>query len=154
MEKPSHAGVIFPLPVIYLAALALTFLLNWLQPLPTGGYPFVFWLGALLFVLGLGVNLWGAQGMIRARTPINPYRPVTGVVTDGAFRLTRNPLYLGLHLIFLGTVLMLNLLWGLVVFLPLALVIHYGVIRREERHLAEKFGMAYRDYCGRVRRYF
>lgn len=153
MTHRPHAGVIFPPPLLYVAALAIALLLEWLWPLPIASSTLLWWAGAGVLLLGVGLNLWGARTMIRSQTPINPYRPVAGVVTRGPFRITRNPLYVGLYLVYLGIVLMLNTAWGLVLFGMLVLVMHYGVIRREERYLTEKFGDAYRDYCTRVRRY-
>lgn len=107
----------------------------------------------MLLCLGVALNAWGAYSLIRARTPINPYRPVTTLVASGAFGLSRNPLYVSLNLIFLALSLILNSFWGILVLVPVVVVMHYGVILREERYLETKFGEAYRRYCGMVRRY-
>ncbi len=69
-------------------------------------------------------------------------------------RLSRNPLYVALTLIYVGLALVANALWVLVLVVPVLLVMHYGVVRREERYLEAKFGDAYRQYRSRVRRYF
>jgi protein-S-isoprenylcysteine O-methyltransferase Ste14 len=84
---------------------------------------------------------------------VNPLLPATTVVTRGPFRYSRNPLYLSLALLFLGVSFAMSTWWGVIVAVPVLLVMHYGVVLREERYLEEKFGDVYRQYRGRVRRY-
>jgi protein-S-isoprenylcysteine O-methyltransferase Ste14 len=153
MPKPEHPGVLAPPPLLYVGALAVALALNWVWPVPIASHPALLWLGVAVVCAGLALNFWGAYSMIRAKTPINPYRPVVTVVDSGAFRVSRNPLYVGLHAIFLGMALILNTLWVLLAWLPLLAVIHYGVVLREERHLEAKFGEPYRRYSSKVRRY-
>jgi len=74
-------------------------------------------------------------------------------VVTGPFRLSRNPLYLALTLMYVGLALLANALWVLVLLMPLLFMVHFGVVRREERYLERKFGDAYRAYRSRVRRY-
>ena len=75
------------------------------------------------------------------------------LVTDGIYRWTRHPIYVAFDLLFIGTFLV----HGRLVFLVLALVwlpLLHTFMRREERFLVEFYGNVYRDYCGRVGRYF
>ena len=92
--------------------------------------------------------------MRRAGTNISPSRPTTILVTSGPFRFSRNPLYVAGAVLLLGLALALNNLWGILALIPLSLVMHYGVILKEERYLDEKFGAPYRQYRLTVRRYF
>jgi protein-S-isoprenylcysteine O-methyltransferase Ste14 len=153
MADPDHPRVLVPPPALYAGGFLLTLGLQWLWPAPILQHRALFWPGLALLILGLGLNLWGASSMIRARTAINTCRPVSQVVATGAFRVTRNPLYMGLNLVFAGLVLMLNTRWGILFLGAVLIVMHSGVIRREERYLASKFGAVYRDYCRKVRRY-
>lgn len=153
LKPPAHPGVILPPPLLYAGAFVLSLALNWAWPVPILSHPAIRWTGATVLLLGIALNLWGARSMMKARTPINPYRPVTTVVGSGAFRLSRNPLYVGLDLIFLGLTLILNNLWGALALLAVLVVMHYGVIRREERYLEARFGEPYRQYFATVRRY-
>lgn len=152
-DNGGHPGVIFPPPLLYAIGVILAVGLDHYWPLPAGLHGTLRWAGAVMMTIGVALNLWGAWSMRRARTPINPYRTVTGIVDTGAFRVTRNPLYLGLDLVFVGLFAWLDNAWGLVVFAGVAAVMHYGVILREERYLEGRFGQAYRDYRNRVRRY-
>jgi protein-S-isoprenylcysteine O-methyltransferase Ste14 len=84
---------------------------------------------------------------------VDPTLPTTAIVTSGPYQYSRNPLYLGLTLIFVGLTLTMNTWWGIVALIPLVMVMHNAVVLREERYLAEKFGESYRQYRAKVRRY-
>ena len=91
--------------------------------------------------------------MTAAGTNVNPTLPTTAIVSSGPFRFSRNPLYVALNLFYVGISLVINTWWGAVVWVPLLLVMHFGVILREERYLDRKFGEPYREYRAKVRRY-
>jgi protein-S-isoprenylcysteine O-methyltransferase Ste14 len=93
------------------------------------------------------------RALLAARTNIGPTLPSTAIVTTGPFRLSRNPLYLALTLLYLGLVLAFDSWWGIARLIPLLLVMHRGVILREERYLEAKFGDEYRRYKVSVARY-
>lgn len=92
--------------------------------------------------------------MQAAGTNVNPALPTTAIVTAGPFRLSRNPLYLALTLLYFGLTLAFNTWWGIVVLVPLLIIMHRGVVLREERYLEQKFGENYRQYRSKIRRYF
>jgi protein-S-isoprenylcysteine O-methyltransferase Ste14 len=86
-------------------------------------------------------------------TPILPLAPARTVVTTGPYRYSRNPIYLGLAIVYGGVTLLLNTLWALLL-LPVALVLLYFlVIQAEEKHMRERFGETYEAYRRRVRRW-
>ena len=91
--------------------------------------------------------------MLAAATNINPFKPTTSIVSSGPFRFTRNPFYLALTLLYVGLTLIANTWWCFALLLPVLLLIHFGVVAREERYLEHKFGETYRQYRARVRRY-
>jgi protein-S-isoprenylcysteine O-methyltransferase Ste14 len=89
----------------------------------------------------------------KAGTPIRTDRPVPRLVTDGPFRYTRNPGYLGLTMLYAGIAVLRNALWAILL-LPLVLyVIQRQVIGREERYLVRTFGEEYLAYKAQVRRW-
>lgn len=146
-------GVIAPPPLIYLGTLGIGFGLDALigdTTLPsTVARP----VGAALILAGAGLMGTFVQAFDRARTPIDPYKPSEAIVTDGPYRLTRNPGYLGMALAYAGIAIIANAPWTLVP-LPIAIaVIDRGVIAREERYLERRFGAQYTDYKRRVRRW-
>jgi protein-S-isoprenylcysteine O-methyltransferase Ste14 len=147
------AGVIAPPPLIFLSALVIGFGLDLV--IGTGSLPWIaaLPLGAALIITGVGLMGSFLEAFRRARTPIDPYTPTAAIVTDGPYRRTRNPAYLGMALTYAGIAIASNALWVLVP-LPIAIaIIDRGVIAREERYLERKFGTPYVDYKRRVRRW-
>ncbi|HEX6396032.1 MAG TPA: isoprenylcysteine carboxylmethyltransferase family protein [Steroidobacteraceae bacterium] len=111
------------------------------------------YLGYLPLVFGALMALSAAGAFRRAGTPVVPFEPSTALVTGGWFRVTRNPMYLGLTLILFGVALIDGTLGA---FLPLPLfvaVLHFRFIRGEERFLEGIFGEQYQQYRLRVRRW-
>jgi protein-S-isoprenylcysteine O-methyltransferase Ste14 len=104
-------------------------------------------------VLAVGIAAWGIQTMQAAGTNVNPALPTTAIVASGPFRFSRNPLYLALTLLYLGLTLAFNTWWGIVVLVPVLIIMHRGVVLREERYLEQKFGKTYRQYRSKVQRY-
>jgi protein-S-isoprenylcysteine O-methyltransferase Ste14 len=109
--------------------------------------------GATLAVCGLVLIALGTSRFVAAGTNIPPNLPTTALVFDGIFGRTRNPLYLGTTLVYLGLSVAAGSAWAIMLVVPLLWLINVGVIAREERYLERKFGDAYRAYKGRVRRW-
>ena len=106
-----------------------------------------------LFVLAGCLAHWAQRSMRRAGTNIFPTQPALALVTDGPFRLTRNPLYIAAIGVYLGVSLWVDALVPLLLLLPMVVVLHRGIVIPEERYLEAKFGAAYSTYQGRVRRW-
>lgn len=110
-------------------------------------------LGWLLVGVGVVLFAWTLVTFARHRTTVNPYKAASALCTDGPFRFSRNPIYLGDWFILGGVALLLETAWPLV-FAPLVwALLRYGVIRHEEAHLEARFGDDYRAYKSRVRRW-
>ena len=77
-------------------------------------------------------------------------RPSTVIITTGPFRYLRNPAYVAL---WVGLGVVLDNPWILVLLLPAVLLVHFGVVRREERYLERQFGEEYRRYKASVHRW-
>lgn len=143
-------------PMIYVCAVALALILNWLVPLPWIPAPFsefLFAVGWLAVAGALAVDIAAMRAMRRARTTIMPNRGADHLVTEGPFSFTRNPIYLGNTTMTIG----LGLISGIVWFLILAPLAAYATtklaIEREEKHLEARFGKKFRDYRKKVRRW-
>ena len=151
------AGVIAPPPVIAAAALVLGALLDWLLPaylltlMLSMSTRIVF--GGLLMVAGTALAFAGERAFTRAGTEVKPWKPSLNLCTDGPYSWLRNPMYVGLALLVGGIGFALASDWTLVMLVPAALVMHFGVVLREERYLEAKFGESYRAYMLRVPRY-
>ncbi len=158
MNSPSSDHprlIVFP-PLILLAILALSIALQWLIPL---GVLTRFDLGArivcggVILLLGVLVTVIGAQALVRRGTNVNPLRPALVLATDGIYAWTRNPMYVGGTPAMLGLGIVLALDWLPLLMVPAVVVLHFGIVRREEEYLEQKFGAVFRRYKARVPRY-
>ncbi len=145
-------------PILYVVAVLAAWALHTLWPLsPLAAWSSArVWLravGIVLVILGAGLDLAAMVAMHRAPTNVMPHRGAQHLVTDGVFAFSRNPIYLGNTLVLAGFALALLLPWLLLVTLITALLVDRLAIRREERHLAARFGADYADYTRRVPRW-
>lgn len=140
-------------PFLYLGALAAGLVLDWAWPAPFLPAALQYALGAALIALAAALAGWAFACFIRAGTNIPTSRPTTALVTEGPYRYSRNPIYVGLTLLYLGLAVVIDSAWIVALIVPVFLAIRYGVIAREERYLEGKFGDAYRAYTARVRRW-
>lgn len=148
-----NPGVAVLPPLVYGAAFIVVLALRWLWPMPIVGHTMALCSGLALIVFAVAIAIWGRRTMHAAGTNISPLKPATVVVTTGPFRFSRNPLYLALTILYLGLSLAFNTWWGIVLLVPLLIIMHYGVVLREECYLDQKFGETYRQYRSTVRRY-
>ncbi len=151
------AGVIAPPPLIALAALVLGLLLDRLLPAYVLtvllSLPERIVIGAILLAVSAGLAIPALLAFRAAGTHVEPWKPSSAVVTDGIFAWLRNPMYVGLIVGLAGLSVLLASDWTLVMTAVVAPVLHFGVVKCEERYLEAKFGNAYRGYKARVPRY-
>jgi protein-S-isoprenylcysteine O-methyltransferase Ste14 len=143
-----------PVAVVLIAGVLMWFLAM-LLPWPGGASPGRGFVSALAALAGVAVAVAGVIEFRRAQTTVNPMTPEasSSLVENGIYRLTRNPMYLGMALALLGWAMWLNsFAAGLVLLLFVAYLTRFQIIP-EERALRAKFGAAFAAYCGRVRRW-
>jgi protein-S-isoprenylcysteine O-methyltransferase Ste14 len=156
-SREATAGVIAPPPLIALVTLLVGLVLDWLAP----AYVLTallsrherIGLGIVLIVAGAALAISGVHAFRRAGTAVKPWKPALHLVANGPYRWLRNPMYVGLALLVAGIGVALASDWTLVMLAPAAFVMHFGVVKREERYLAAKFGESYRQYMDKVPRY-
>lgn len=151
------AGVIAPPPLIALGAVVVGLLLDWLLPADVLrvllSIEIRIALAAILIASGCALPIMARNRFIAIGTDVNPFKPATGLATSGPYAYVRNPMYVGLGLLVAGIGFAFASDWTLVMLVPGALLIHFGVVCREERYLEAKFGDAYRQYKAVVPRY-
>ncbi len=152
-SKQDAPGVIARPPLIYLGFLALGLGLDWLWPYPLLPEAWRYILGGALIGLGIALALASFRHFRAAGTAVDPLKPSTAILTDGPYRISRNPIYIGLTAAYAGVGIAADAPWVWVLLLPTLVVMHYGVIAREERYLERKFGKEYLDYKAHVRRW-
>jgi protein-S-isoprenylcysteine O-methyltransferase Ste14 len=152
-ETTETAGIKVPPPLFYLGGLLAGLGLEFAFPID--GPPT--WVRIVVAALALAASAYldfGAMGRFaRARTNVIPFKPTTALVTDGPYRITRNPMYVGMACLYVAIAVGFSLIWALVL-LPLVLiVVDRLVIAKEEPYLERLFGEPYLDYKNRVRRW-
>ena len=146
-------------PFLFLVALLLGFVSDHLLPLPfpISRIGLAHWIsagvaGSLIFI-GIGVFAAAIRNFSSAATPVQGTRPTRALVTTGIHGWSRNPIYLGMFLIYGGIGIVVRSPWILILLLLLGITMRYGVVAREEAYLERRFGDAYRYYKARVRRW-
>ena len=153
VQPADNAGVRVPPPLIYVVIFGLGLLLHQIAPLAV--LPALPARAAALVFLGVGVVLlvWSNVLFRREHTSLVPIKPSTALVVRGAYRLTRNPMYLGLLCVYIAAALWFGVLWALLLAPLVVLAVQRMVIAKEERYLEHKFGDSYRQYREQVRRW-
>ena len=152
-EAPDTAGVVAPPPLIYAGALAAGLLAKTLFPTAFLPRRVALLLGLPLLGAGLLLFLSSLRTMRRAGTDVRPDKPTSSLVVEGPYRFTRNPIYLGVTLVYGGITALANSLPSALLLPFILVVMRRGVIEREERYLERIFGEEYLRYKVRVRRW-
>lgn len=152
-KENDSPGVIAKPPLIYLGFLLLGLGLDRLWPVAVLPEAVQSPVGGVLIGLGVLVVLAAVRRFKAVGTSFHTHKPATAIISDGPYGVSRNPIYLGLIAIYLGVGVMADAGWVAVLLGPLLLVMHFGVITREERYLERKFGDEYLRYKAAVRRW-
>lgn len=157
MPDRDHANVLAPAPVLTALCVVGAWIAQW--ALPWGLLPHSLgWLRVTLSTLSFGIfvglGFAALRELGRHATSPDPYSPTQALVTSGIYRWMRNPIYLGDLAFVAGLAVALSSLWYVLATILLFVLLHYGVVRREERYLAQRFGSAYDGYRRQVRRWF
>lgn len=149
-----HANVVVLPPILYLGSVLAGVVTKWAFGGSVAPDSTLRWLaGLLLLVFSVAVSLRFARLFSETGQDKNPNTPTPSLVTHGLYSFSRNPAYVGLTGIQLALALLLDNVWILVLLVPTLLVMHTGVIWREESYLERKFGDEYRRYKNTVRRW-
>lgn len=152
-----NPGVLVHPPVLYVGALLLGAGANMIAPASLDVLidvpKLVLGAGIILLAGGIMLMSMAIRQFSRAGTNVPTNKPAVQLVTDGVYRFSRNPIYVSLSCIYTGLALIFDNPWMLVLLLPVILVMHFGVIHREEKYLTEKFGDPYKEFKSRTRRW-
>jgi protein-S-isoprenylcysteine O-methyltransferase Ste14 len=157
-ETLSDKGPDLPVlpPILLLGALVIAIILDFL-PLhfmaPPVGFNAQTVIGVIIAVVGLGIGFSALRLFRHSGTSPNPREATTLVVTDGPYRFTRNPMYLGFVLLLLGIALVFSLEWGVILTPFLWLALDRMIVVREEAYLTQRFGEDYQKLLRQTRRW-
>lgn len=154
MQTPQdHANVIIFPPLLYVGTWLAGVACSHFLPL-THGFDWSLPAGIGLALAGSSLVVLTARTLVQHRTAVNPRAATTVLVQTGLFRFSRNPMYIGFGLLYMGCALILEAWIAACLLLPLLVLTDQGIIAREERYLEAKFGAPYIAYKSRVNRWF
>ena len=110
-------------------------------------------LGIVSLTVGIILAVWAQWIFRRQHTTTDPTKTTTSFVTWGPYRFTRNPMYLGLFLSFVGISGIFTFVWSILLLIVVALYVNSVVIPAEERQLIDNFSVAYERYRSKVHRW-
>ena len=140
-------------PMIYAVAALAAFALGRLVPFAFVWDRTIALTGAAVLFAGVILDFWAMATMWRKKTNILPHRGADALITSGPFRFTRNPIYLGNTVAMLGLSVYLDNGWFALLGFGAAIAIDRLAIRREEAHLAARFGEAWLAYAAHTPRW-
>ncbi len=144
--------IIIP-PIWFALGLIALFPLDRYLPLADFSSPAAIGAGGFFILAGLALAVSAAGLFRKAETGIVPFSEATTLVTSGAFRFSRNPMYLGMTLVLAGAALVVGSVGSLLAAPAFMLVIQSRFIRHEERMMRDVFGEEFEEYRRRVRRW-
>jgi protein-S-isoprenylcysteine O-methyltransferase Ste14 len=110
-------------------------------------------LGLIPLAGGIYLNLAADQSFKRNQTTVKPQEKSSYLVTSGVFKISRNPMYLGMVIILFGLALIFGSFTPWLVVIAFAIFLDQLYIRFEEKNLHGTFGAQYSEYCKKVRRW-
>lgn len=150
----ANPGVKVPPPAIFILAIVAGWLLQKQWPLPFIAHDTALWVGLPFVAIGLVVALVSIVTMLRGHGTVNTNLQSSALVASGIYRISRNPMYVAITLMYIGFACAMSLPWSFIL-LPLLLIFtQVMVIAREEASLEKSFGQQYTDYKAHVRRWF
>lgn len=109
--------------------------------------------GLLPLAAGVWINLLADHAFRKAGTTVKPFEKPTVLLTDGVFRFSRHPMYLGFVLVLIGVAALLRSLTPWIVVPAFGPWMEMAFVRFEESALAHEFGAQWQQYKTRVRRW-
>lgn len=152
-DRPRGLALLPP-PLLFAVPLIAGLWLNQRYPLlPPTTSRVPQWLGMALIAAGAAHALTSIMLFVTSRTTIIPHGHASTFVQGGAYRWTRNPMYVGLTLVYVGTSVLMTAVWPILFLLLPLMILDQAIIPMEERHLEQAFGADYVAYKSRVRRW-
>src|SRR5262245_7999430 len=142
-----------PPPVLFVLALVLVVVLHRYFPVASVIPSPWHYTGIALAALGVAFGVWPVVLFRRARTTIIPFQESSALITDGPYRLTRNPIYLGMVLLLIAGSVFAGSLSPFAVIPGFIVIIQRFFISTEEAMLVQRFPAQYTAYSAKVRRW-
>ena len=154
-SKKDSPGVYIPPPLFYVLTFIIAISIQKKIPINNSLFQME-WLkisGIVLLVISLFFSVRSLRQFFQTRNTLILIKPATSLQTNGIHGITRNPMYVGLAIVYLGLSCILGNWWDFILFPILVLIVKEYIIKREERYLEREFGQKYTDYRSKVRRW-
>jgi protein-S-isoprenylcysteine O-methyltransferase Ste14 len=153
--KSDHPGVYFPPPFIYVAAFLLSIFMQKKLPFSNSLLEsnFAVALGVLFAITGLNLILPAVIKFSKTKNTLIPNKSANSLQTAGIYSISRNPMYLGLLVLYIGIGCFKGNVWSFILIPMVILLVTKFVIRNEEEYLSRAFGIDYIEYQKKVKRW-
>jgi len=140
-------------PTYFIILLLLSIGLHFISPIKRLIYSPYTYLGIILIIFGIAINIWSDSLFKKSKTTVKPYENPTKFETSGPFRISRHPMYLGMVAVLLGVAILLGSLITFVFPILFIVLMEILFIPPEEKNLERVFGNEYTTYKNKVRRW-
>lgn len=154
-NQKDNPGVYIPPPLFYVVLFLAALFLQKEFPINSGLFHTqgMKIMGIIFIVIALIFLIRSFRQFFKSKNTLITIRPANSLQTNGMFNITRNPMYLGLAIIYLGLTCLVGNWWNLIVFPFLLLLVQEYIIKKEEKYLDRRFGNEYAEYRHKVRRW-
>jgi protein-S-isoprenylcysteine O-methyltransferase Ste14 len=154
-NKKDHPGIYVPPPIVYVLVFLAAVFIQKKVPINDSLFhqPMTKILGAGLLIIALFFLLRSLRQFFLTKNTLVTIMPTNSLQTNGIYNITRNPMYIGLAIVYLGISCLIGNWWNIILFPLLLLLIQEYMIKREEKYLERRFGQVYLDYKSKVRRW-
>jgi|SRR5680860_421877 len=155
MKKKDGPGVYLPPPLLYVFIFLFSVLVQKQFPLPIAFFTtnISFVSGVIFVIAGLCIVLPALIKFLRTKNTLIPFLPANSLQTTGIYSITRNPMYLGLLILYIGIGFLKGNFYTMMLIPLVILVVNYLVIIKEEKYLIRAFGNDFLEYIKNVRRW-
>ncbi len=154
-NKKDSPGVYFPPPLLYVLVFLAAIFLQKKFPIDNSIFHSltIKIAGILFFIVSLLFLITSLRQFFISKNTLIPIRPASSLQANGIYSITRNPMYVGLAVIYLGISCFVGNWWNIILFPLLLLFVQEYIIKREEKYLVRRFGQEYLIYKTNVRRW-
>jgi protein-S-isoprenylcysteine O-methyltransferase Ste14 len=155
-NKKDNPGVFIPPPLFYICIFLLSFVLQRLYSIKQAFFfhsLIAIILGVIFILTSLIFSIPALLQFFKSKNTIVPIKPASSLQVSGIYSISRNPMYLGLLLLYIGMALIFGNWWTVFLIPVLVLLVHFLIIIREEKYLLRAFGSSYSEYIRKVRRW-
>jgi protein-S-isoprenylcysteine O-methyltransferase Ste14 len=154
-NKKDSPGVYIPPPLFYVLIFLVAIFVQKKVPIDDSLFHLQITkiIGILFLVISLFFLVTSLIKFFQSKNTLILIKPASSLQTNGIYSISRNPMYVGLAIVYLGITCLIGNWWNIILFPLLLLVIQEYIIKKEENYLERAFGENYLDYKSRVRRW-